>query len=288
MALNRRLLLGTGAAALASNGKLVNALSLASLKPDGVLGQMSLFSVAGTQAQDALTHLNRLNKDRATAVIIGDDESLERLQESISFTKETPAELIRASNSLDFSKAMGVFRDQAWARSRADYMEDLQKSGKPLLEDDIEDFPLNRPKPDLGEWVRGLEIQPKGTPFTVARDIVENTFYDKVYIALAPTPDPTEVLAWFKYGSWNECPPPEYHLAAMRYWRDLFGATITDVGFDTIVVSIRRPITTREKALEQAKLMYDYCSDIIDQGTTTISGLAQEIMNSNQFFFWWD
>ena len=48
------------------------------------------------------------------------------------------------------------------------------------------------------------------------------------------------------------------------------------------------PPTTRSAAYQLAWEQYIYCSDIVIQGTQTLSNLAASLLNAPIWFFWWD
>jgi hypothetical protein len=105
---------------------------------------------------------------------------------------------------------------------------------------------------------------------------------------LVPTDDWTTVPAHLRWGGWNACPAPEYHIAALRAWRDRFGAELVGLAFDTMNLRVARRPQTRPEALDIAREQYLYCSDIVDQGVGTLSALAATLMASDWWFFWWD
>src|SRR5262249_5046813 len=110
----------------------------------------------------------------------------------------------------------------------------------------------------------------------------------KVHIAIIPTDDWTTIPAYLNWGGWNACPHPEYHIAALRSWRDRFGAELVGLSFDVMNLRVARRPATREAALELAREQYFYCGDIVDQGTGTLSRLAATLMTDDWWFFWWD
>jgi hypothetical protein len=143
--------------------------------------------------------------------------------------------------------------------------------------------------PKLGDWPEELRDElPDDTGLTIVRDVVSGAFLSKVHIALIPTDDWTEIPAYLRYGNWNECPAPEYQVAALRSWRDRYGAELVGMAFDTINLRVSRRPETREAALALAQEQYLYCNDIIEQGTQTYSRLAASLLASNWWFFWWD
>ena len=143
--------------------------------------------------------------------------------------------------------------------------------------------------PKIGDWPEELRDElPDEMGLTIVRDVLSGTFLSKVHIALIPTDDWTEIPAYLRYGNWNECPAPEYQVAALRSWRDRFGAELVGMAFDTINLHVSRRPGTREEALSLAQEQYIYCNDIIDQGTQTYSRLAASLIASDWWFFWWD
>ena len=84
-----------------------------------------------------------------------------------------------------------------------------------------------RTLPPVGEWPTEPEYNDE---LSVARDF--KGVRPKVYIALIPTDDWTTVPAHLRYGGWNACPKSEYHVAALRSWRDRYGAELIGLSFD--------------------------------------------------------
>jgi hypothetical protein len=60
---------------------------------------------------------------------------------------------------------------------------------------------------------------------------------------------------------------------------------LTGVGFDFVQGNFISPPSNVE---ELANSMYEFCPDIVEQGTETVEGLFEELKNSNTFYFWWD
>jgi hypothetical protein len=140
-------------------------------------------------------------------------------------------------------------------------------------------------EPPVGEWP-SMEFPSWG--LSIARDIRTGEFFPKVHIVLVPTGDSATIPAHLHWGSWNACPAPEYHVAALRHWRDTYGAELVGLGRDTIDLKVARKPTTRDEAIELARVQYAYCNDIVDQGTGSYSVLAAGLMKDDWWFFWWD
>ena len=107
-------------------------------------------------------------------------------------------------------------------------------------------------------------------------------------VATVPTDDATELPAFLSWGNWNANPPPAWHVAAFRSWRDRYGATPIVMRRDVIEFQVARRPKIREDALALAAEMYAYCPDIVDQGVGTLPKLSASLMASDWWYFWWD
>ena len=139
--------------------------------------------------------------------------------------------------------------------------------------------------PPVGEWP---STQPGPVGLTVAEDLLTGRPLERVHIILVPTDDWTSIPAHLRWGGWNANPTPEYHVAALRSWRDRYGARLVGLGPDSMNVRVQRRPQTREEALALAREFHAYCNDTIDQGLGTLSNLAAALMSGDWWFFWWD
>jgi hypothetical protein len=150
-------------------------------------------------------------------------------------------------------------------------------------------------EPPLGDWPEQAEAAPG---LSVVKEVVlseqglrggyHTEIKDRVVVALLPVTQSHEVPGYLLYGNWNACPPAEYHVAALRSWFDRYGAEIVGVTNDTLNIRVARKPGTREEALELAREHYIYCDDVIDQGVSTLSNLAAQLMQHEWWYFWWD
>lgn len=223
-------------------------------------------TVAG---QDALNEWERLRSaGRGWPVVIGDEEDLERIAEQFS---------------IDDLFMGGSTRPRSWeeilaAAKTIRFPQDLRKWPGAYRAEDLHAA--------LGEWP-----DPDGNDdlgLTVATDPVSGKVKDKVHILLLPTARSWEVPAYLRWGNWNACPPPEYHVAALREWHDRFGADLVGINGDTMNVRVRTRPKDRGRSLALARDLYGYCPDIVDQGVETIAALAATLMGSDWWYLWWD
>lgn len=143
-------------------------------------------------------------------------------------------------------------------------------------------------KPPTGDWPSESQLGPPGPEPSVAFDIITMQPLQKAHIALVPTDDWTTIPAHLNWGGWNACPAPEYHVAALRSWRDRYGAELVGLSRDTMNLRVARSPATRAEAMDLAHEQYAYCNDIVDQGVGTMSMLAAALMASPWWYFWWD
>lgn len=77
--------------------------------------------------------------------------------------------------------------------------------------------------------------------------------------------------------------------AAVVKWMQRF-AKENDVTFDTISFDLCAGRFNKPPVdyAAMAKKMYEFCPDIVDQGTGDVEKLAAELKRTGRFFFWWD
>jgi hypothetical protein len=168
-------------------------------------------------------------------------------------------------------------KDILAAAARLRFPADLQKwSGAYRPQD------LRAPE---GAWPAAVDVQPGPT---LISDVISGKVHERVHIVLLPTASGWEAPAYLRWGGWNACPPPEYHVAALRRWHEASGAVLVGVNGDTM--NLRATTRPRDRAAARAlaREQYGYCPDIVDQGVSTISALAAELMASDWWHLWWD
>lgn len=287
MELTRRLVLGgltaTGLAAAArSTGAAQFSPDLSRLTPeqrakyDATHARMMAaltFERVTVPGARALAEWEKLKEaGRGWPVVIGGDEDLERIADQFSMgdpavagaalpgiSARSPAEILAASADIRFPK-------------------DLHKWPGAYQPEDL--------RAPLGEWPTKVDDGEPG--LTVAFDLLSRQPRDKVHILLLPTKNSWEAPAYLRWGDWNACPPPEYHVAALRDWHQRFGADLIGINGDAMNVRVRNRPGDRGQALALAHDLYGYCPDIVDQGVGTINALAAELMASDWWYLWWD
>lgn len=119
-------------------------------------------------------------------------------------------------------------------------------------------------------------------------DVLTGKPKKEVIIGLLEISHPWESFATLSWGGWNECPGPEEHCAIHRYWATQYASDVVSVTRDVVQCTVARPPRDPEASLALARQQYIYCNDIVDQGTNTIAALAASLLNSPNWYFWWD
>lgn len=222
---------------------------------------------------EALTEWEKLKgAGRGRPVIVGSDEDFERIADQ--FTMADPAVSGTTIPGLSLRSPDEILAAAKTLRFPAD----LRKWSGAYKPGD-----LTAP---IGSWPSKASNDPPGP--TVATDIISGKFYNRVHIILIPTGSSWEVPAYLRWGDWNTCPPPEYHVAALRTWHEQFGVELVGLNGDTMNLRAARRPTTRQQSIALAKDQYAYCPDIVDQGVGTVSELAATLMSSAWWYLWWD
>lgn len=70
-----------------------------------------------------------------------------------------------------------------------------------------------------------------------------------------------------------------------RKWDNEFGVTPIGIGFDFCeCLIIKKNIDFKKLADE----VYEFCPDVVDQGTDTVEALAEEMKRTGTIYLWWD
>lgn len=227
-------------------------------------------TVAG---KDAFAEWQRLkSENRGSPVVVGSDADLERLADQFSMFDPNvsgvatpglelrdPGQILSAASKLTFPAGLRL-----WSGA----------------------YQPNDLRAPLGKWPSKVDVE--GAGLSVAIDLVSGRFHGRVHILLIPTKFSWEIPAYLRWGDWNACPPPEYHVAALRSWHERYGVELVGINGDTMnLLAASRP-KTRPLAIDFAREQYGYCPDIVDQGVGSISALAATLMASDWWYLWWD
>lgn len=97
---------------------------------------------------------------------------------------------------------------------------------------------------------------------------------------------PAELLGWLGFGGWNECPDASELMALLATWQQRFGTELVAAGGDRLELRLEFPLEARLRK-ELAWEQYLIASDVVYQGTSSLTALADELAGG-RVFMWWD
>ncbi len=240
-----------------------------------------VYSTHGRHALEAWEHLSAELSGSASPVVIGDARELENVIGMMEFdAQRAEAEILELAAQLEFPAGYREIQRREYEHLMDQYRNDP----------DMAQFVTEYEEPStmpLGEWPSAASLY-SSPGLSVARNVLTDQPFDEVMIAAVPTTDPTEIPAFLRFGGWNENPPPEWHVAALRHWRDQYGAQLVGLSSDVMNVRVSSRPENREAAIDLAFVQFEYCSDIVTQGFGNIAPLAAHLMNDDWWYFWWD
>jgi hypothetical protein len=120
--------------------------------------------------------------------------------------------------------------------------------------------------------------------YLVRHDNSYNIGDAKDVIALLPTTDKYVVLAAVQTNGANFDIMTGDIIDWLKEMEKTQPFELTEAGFDYLAGQFTTPL---KDPAAMAKRMYDFCPDIVDQGTGEVDKLAAEL-KKGRFFFWWD
>ncbi len=135
-----------------------------------------------------------------------------------------------------------------------------------------------------------VELQ-KGTPNTELSSYWNyyTRLTEEVLLVRIPVEEPWKILGWFPFRYGEGRPEHAVLLAIAKHWYKTYGAVPAVVGVDEIEFYVARPVQDEQQALQLAREQYVFCSAVTEQGkNTTIGMLAQALLHSTVWYFWWD
>jgi hypothetical protein len=237
------------------------------------------YEIVETTGEHALATWEELKgAGRGAPVVLGEDELENLLCPFDPMNRErleSVERILAAAEAIRFPDDLRKFRRQQAAETMV-YLGQI---------DSVADFKDEAREPSLGEWPVERAY---GGGLSVVDDFRTRQPKAVARIALIPTDDSAEIPAYMRWGNWNMCPQPAFHVAALRAWRQRHGAELIGLSADTIELRVSRKPATREEAVELARALYVYCDELIDPDTGSFCNLAASLMASDWWHFWWD
>jgi hypothetical protein len=242
--------------------------------------------VPGMEAIDLWRRLRaRTEQTGHWPVLLGGDDRVKHLQESVRWMTAMKTEMIR--------KDAATIDPAEWFENR--YLDEIDELKHAAIEADS-------PKKELywsglltaddsfrwlpqGPWPEGTSVARR---FSIPIDPVTQEPLPRVHVALLPTVHGWQAPAFLRFGAWGKCPSPGENAALMKYWGDRHGAEVVGIAGNVVELRVLSPPRDRDAALALAREQYLYCQDIVTQGVQTLQRLAATLLDGGVWSFWWD
>jgi hypothetical protein len=205
-------------------------------------------------------------------LIIGEVENLELFNSDGFFEDGATAEDILAE--AEDIEAAELIAERA-EELLADYEDD--EEGVAYLQDEV--LPVDPATLDPN--------QPANQNLAIVQALGKATEPNVALVEL-PLAEPWQLFALRPFGDWNEVPSDADLTSILRHWFETYRAVPCALLPDTLELWLPNPIKDPATATKVALEQYAVCVDIVDQGTETVQALAQALLNSHVWFFWWD
>jgi hypothetical protein len=213
---------------------------------------------------------------KAWPVLLGRSDKLHEFAESDNFNDG-----FAESREAVFKEALSIDLEAFFEGQIRQFLEDMEEEEFEEDEEEVDGEELIKVDPT------SLDIARKTSTRLVAIDGISAAKHTHVGIVAIPCSAPWEVLTIRPF-AWQEPLSDAVLTATLKSWYERFGALPIGVLTDVLELWLPKPITDPHAASTTALEMFAICPDIVDQGTDTVQALAQELLNANIWFLWWD
>lgn len=137
---------------------------------------------------------------------------------------------------------------------------------------------------DAYQKIEELWFELKGTGYIAFYS--ERNFGDKQdLIGVIHSDDEFDILRIKQTNGWNYDLGPDDIISKIVEWSSRYPLTILGADFDWVEILFDDvPVDITEFANE----VYEFCPDVVDQGTETLEALIESVKDSGILFLWWD
>lgn len=131
-------------------------------------------------------------------------------------------------------------------------------------------------------------MRTKLTPLGYSAFLTERNFgidRQEDEIGILKTTDEYEILRVRHTNGYNYDIGPENIVAKLKEWDNRYQLEIIGADLDWFEARFSK---TPDNMTSFAKEVYDFCPDVVDQGTETVEKLAEEMMREKTIYCWWD
>ena len=155
--------------------------------------------------------------------------------------------------------------------------------GKRLLDETLKEY-----QEDSEHYQKILGI-PSDKGYEIQKLALEEKY---VLLAEVPVSEPWQLLAWFPFSYYNDCPDNKTLANVGKYWFEQYGAVPAFIGHNMLWMTVPRPVSDAQ-SLNLAKEQYAFCPNrfevsYIQTILQTIHALADSLRKSTVWKFRWE
>lgn len=99
------------------------------------------------------------------------------------------------------------------------------------------------------------------------------------------TSDPYKLMEFAETNGANYDIETSHIIDKYKKWDNEFGITPIAIGFDFCECQIKNKNIDYKKLADE---VYEFCPDVVDQGTETVEALEEEMRRTGSIYLWWD
>ena len=99
------------------------------------------------------------------------------------------------------------------------------------------------------------------------------------------TSDPYKLMEFAETNGANYDIETSHIIDKYKKWDSEFGITPIAIGFDFCECQIKNKNIDYKKLADE---VYEFCPDVVDQGTETVEALEEEMRRTGSIYLWWD
>ncbi len=155
--------------------------------------------------------------------------------------------------------------------------------GKRWLDETLKEY-----QEDSEHYQKILGI-PSDKGYEIQKLVLEEKY---VLLAEVPVSEPWQLLAWFPFSYYNDCPDNKTLANVGKYWFEQYGAVPAFIGHNMLWMTVPRPVSDAQ-SLNLAKEQYAFCPNrfevsYIQTILQTIHVLADSLRKSTVWKFRWE
>ena len=137
---------------------------------------------------------------------------------------------------------------------------------------------------DLTETVPALRQRLSPAGYQIVRSNCDRfTSHDTVSVLRSD--DPNAIVRLKQTNGCNYDIYPEDVITRLEDWNQRFGIEVTGADVDWVEAAFKQAPPDMNAFANE---VYEFCPDVVEQGTETVEALAAEMTASGRVFLWWD